>query len=236
MSIIDSAATAAPAAAAAAAEKDAKAPPPTNKQRLTSDDEVACTFSTIREMLGDRGLDVSSFDTDRQLEIQEVVAKSRLSAVFEVDVHSAKVRVIYNLNTKHKTQDINKLKKQPVQIDDDPANVQAGEWQYLIVTRELPMQGKSAVDENTQLFRIDELLINVSHHSSVPRHIPIRSPDEINKILKMYSLKTPQQLPLILSTDPQARYLALKHGELVRIERPSPSAGTYVLYRCCHKA
>jgi DNA-directed RNA polymerase I, II, and III subunit RPABC1 len=190
-------------------------------------------------MLVDRGLDASSFDTDRQLEVQEVVAKSRLSAVFEVDVHSAKVRVIYNLNTKYKAQDINKLKKQPVRIDDDledPAESSPSEWQYLIVTRELPMQGKSTVDENTQLFRIDELLINVSKHSLVPRHIPIRSPDDIKKILQIYSLKTPQQLPLILSTDPQARYLALKPGELVRIERPSPSAGTYVLYRCCHKA
>ena len=111
----------------------------------------------------------------------------------------------------------------------------SSEWQFLVITRELPMQGKSGLaDESTQIFKIEELLINVARHSLVPRHIPIRSPDEIKKILQIYSLKTPQQLPLIISTDPQARYLALRPGELVRIERPSPSAGTYVLYRCCH--
>lgn len=214
-----------------------------SKQRLTSDKEVARTFSTVREMLKDRGWDVSSFDTDKHLEIESVVEKSRFSTLFEVDVHSAKVRVIYNLNTKFKGQEISKLKKQPVRIDEDVEELEedskelsSSEWQYLIITRELPMQGKSTVDDNTQLFRIDELLINVSKHCLVPRHIPIRSPAEIEKIMKIYSLKMPQQLPLILSTDPQARYLALKPGELVRIERPSPSAGTYVLYKCCHKA
>lgn len=210
----------------------------TNKQRLTADEEVSRTFATVREMLTDRGLDVSSFDTDRHLEVHEVVEKSHLTNVFEVDVHSAKVRVIYNLNSKYKGQDINKLKKAPVHIDDalmEKGDDKSSEWQFLVITRELPMQGKSGLaDESTQIFKIEELLINVARHSLVPRHIPIRSPDEIKKILQIYSLKTPQQLPLIISTDPQARYLALRPGELVRIERPSPSAGTYVLYRCCH--
>ena len=211
-----------------------------SKQRLTADEEVSRTFATIKEMLTDRGLDVTSFDTDKHLEIQEVVEKSHSAMVFEVDIFSAKMRVIYNLNTKYKTQEINKLKKQPTGIDDDIEDPEqtknvavASEWQYLVVTRELPMQGKSSVDENTQIFRIDELLVNITKHVIVPRHIPIRSQEEINSILQMYSLKIPQQVPLIQTSDPIARYLALKPGELVRIERPSPSAGTYVLYRCC---
>lgn len=206
-----------------------------NNQRHTADEEVRRTYATVREMLTDRGLNASSFDTDKLLAVEEVVEKSRRAQIFEIDVHSAKVRVIYNLNVKYKGQDINKLKKPPSHDEEDEDK--SPEWQYLVITRELPMQGKSTLaDENMQIFKIEELLINVSKHNLVPRHIPIRAPDEIKKILQIYSLKTPQQLPLILSSDFQARYLAMKPGELVRIERPSPSAGTYVLYRCCHKA
>ena len=204
-----------------------------NKQRHTADEEVSCTFATIREMLFDRGLDVSSFDTDKQLNLAEVLEKSHLTSVFEVDIHSAKVRVIYNLNIKYKGQDINKLKKPPVLLDDDLDDDVKNDWQFIIVTRDLPIQGKPLLaNDNTEIFKIEELLINVSRHNLVPKHIPIRNPDEIKKILQNYK-STLQQFPLILNTDVQARYLALKPGELVRIERPSPSAGTYVTYRSC---
>jgi DNA-directed RNA polymerase subunit H (RpoH/RPB5) len=30
-----------------------------------------------------------------------------------------------------------------------------------------------------------------------------------------------------------ARYLGLQHGDLVRVERPSPTAGKAVVYRAC---
>jgi DNA-directed RNA polymerase subunit H (RpoH/RPB5) len=150
-----------------------------------------------------------------------------------VDIHSAKVRVIYNLNIKYKGPDINKLKKPPVLIDDDVEDGNDNnKWQFIIVTRDLPIQGKPMASDNTEIFKIEELLINVSRHALVPKHIPIRNPDEIKKILQEYK-STPQQFPQILRTDMQARYLALKPGELVRILRPSPSAGTYEIYRSC---
>jgi DNA-directed RNA polymerase subunit H (RpoH/RPB5) len=87
-----------------------------------------------------------------------------------------------------------------------------------------------------QVFEFAELQYNPSRHMLVPSHEPIREEPEIETILRRYRLKTRYQLPLILSTDPMARYLALKPGQLVRIVRQSPSAGTYVLYRCCQRA
>ena len=58
----------------------------------------------------------------------------------------------------------------------------------------------------------------------------------IGEITKAYNVKSRFHFSIILSTDPMARYLALKHGQLVRISRFSQSSGTYVLYRCCQKA
>ena len=107
--------------------------------------------------------------------------------------------------------------------------------QFIVVSREKPAQGKGVDDpsRDVQLFPIRELQYNVSRHHLVPKHVPMRDEKDIAAVLARYDLKTRYQLPLILVSDPMARYLALKPGQLVTIERPSPSAGTYYAYRCC---
>jgi DNA-directed RNA polymerase subunit H (RpoH/RPB5) len=61
----------------------------------------------------------------------------------------------------------------------------------------------------------------------------LRDEQEIAKVMEAYGLKSRHQLPLIMLTDPMARYLGLHPGQLVRVTRSSPAAGEYVLYRCC---
>lgn len=70
---------------------------------------------------------------------------------------------------------------------------------------------------------------NVFEHQLVPKH-RLLPKEEAEKILAQYRVK-PYQLPRLFDTDPAAKALGAKSGDILEIVRASPTAGKILYYR-----
>jgi len=73
------------------------------------------------------------------------------------------------------------------------------------------------------------LLARILEHELVPK-AEIVPKEEAKKILKELNA-APWQLPWIRASDPLARAIGAKPGDVIRIIRKSPTAGEHVTYR-----
>ncbi|MEM4919794.1 MAG: DNA-directed RNA polymerase subunit H [Candidatus Nezhaarchaeales archaeon] len=66
-------------------------------------------------------------------------------------------------------------------------------------------------------------------HELVPKHI-LLTKEERKQLLEQLKIK-PEQLPWIRASDPVAKLIGAKPGDIVKIIRKSPTAGETIAYR-----
>jgi len=189
---------------------------------MNNKEYIANSIKTILEMLQDRSINVSNIDKNGYTEwINNNYNKNDFSIVFN------NVKVIYFLPLqKFKIADIKKI------LEEDETKYEL----ILLIVKEKLSQNNikiiSSLKLPIQIFDIKELQFNITHHILVPKHTIINEQD-VKKIIDDYSIKNKFQLPHILKSDPISKYLGLKNGDVVKITRISPTAGEYIIYRCC---
>tara|TARA_Y100000296_G_C4982644_1_gene161388 strand:+ start:33 stop:305 length:273 start_codon:yes stop_codon:yes gene_type:complete len=78
--------------------------------------------------------------------------------------------------------------------------------------------------------RKKKIKVVIKKHFLLPEHIKI-SEKEKKELLEKYNI-TLQNLPKILTTDAALQTLKVKPGDVIKIIRNSPTAGTSLFYRC----
>ncbi|MEM2104744.1 MAG: DNA-directed RNA polymerase subunit H [Candidatus Bathyarchaeia archaeon] len=72
-------------------------------------------------------------------------------------------------------------------------------------------------------------MFDIFEHALVPKHEILKG-EEREKLLLQYKVK-PYQLPQIKASDPAAKAIGAKPGDILRIVRKSPTAGEHTAYR-----
>jgi DNA-directed RNA polymerase subunit H (RpoH/RPB5) len=83
-----------------------------------------------------------------------------------------------------------------------------------------------------QYFHIKNLLFNPTKHVLVPKHTKI-SGDDVTEMMEKYMIKSKIQIPYILHNDPIAKWLGLKQGDVIKIDRMNENSGLSYYYRVC---
>ncbi|KAI8451628.1 DNA-directed RNA polymerase II subunit E [Phakopsora pachyrhizi] len=186
---------------------------------------------TIKELVRDRGYEVSSKEIDitfDEFKTQAYQNGTRVNFNFAAQRSDTEER-IYVFYTDEKSAGIKTMRKFIGVLDS--RKIESG---ILIYPSTITPSANKVIIKMADQFKLEafqetELLVNITQHVMVPRH-EVMTPAEKKALLLRYRLKD-TQLPRIQLNDPVARYYGLKRGQVVRIIRPSETAGRYVSYR-----
>ena len=193
--------------------------------------EIALSLQHVAEMLRDRGDDTTTFETEAA-----AIEPARFYTEL-VQLETDTTQIFYCL-TKDALKDLIKELKE---LDPTAMVERWGHTRFIAIER--PSQTNTSIFEEKdkgllaqngyfQLFDLKHLLYNPANHVYTPKHVKLTD-DEVKALLESYQLKNRFLLPSIMRTDIMARWLGLRHGDVVRITRHTPTSGDSDYFRCC---
>ncbi|CUT99335.1 dna directed rna polymerases i ii and iii [Echinococcus multilocularis] len=188
---------------------------------------------TILQMCHDRGYLVMQKELDQTLdEFKEAVGDppSRKDLLMVVNHEEDPADMLYVFFPEEDKVNMKTIRAYIDQMQQDHT------YKAILVLQDggLTPAAKTAIAEMSHKYTLEsfyenELMVNITEHQLVPKHSVLTN-EEKKELLDGYRLKE-SQLPKMQVSDPVARYYGLKRGQVVRINRPSETAGRYITYR-----
>lgn len=205
--------------------------------------DIDIVNKNIEEMLIYRGDDVSIFK-EHLLSMNKEDFETDRSVI---DIQTSKTSVIYALTKKLRKVIIDELKEK---IKDSNDNIEEFTSKYnsknnvIIVfnNESISTAVKSLLNKydkffqknggHLQYFTLQQLMFNPTKHEYVPLHTKL-SDEEAKDFMKEYMTRTKMHMHIILQSDPIAKWIGLKHGDIVKINRYNENSGESFSYRSC---
>jgi len=201
--------------------------------------DIDSIINNIKEMLVQRGENIDEFEEhEKEISREEFINDSRI-----IEFHTSNITIIFAMTKKLKKIILDELKAEQEDLTNFILKYNNKKNIILIfnndiisapilqqITKYDKMLQKK--DGMLQYFYAKQLLFNPTKHVYVPKHEKVSEKD-VENLLSQYSLSNKLKLPWIYHNDPQAKWLGLKQGDIVRITSYNSNSGTYYRYRCC---
>lgn len=205
--------------------------------------DIEIVNANIEEMLSCRGDDMSIFK-EHLLSMNKEDFETDKNVI---DIQTSNTSVIYALTKKLRKTIIDELKEN---IKDSNTNIQDFISKYgsknniiLIFNNEsISTAVKALLNKYDKLFQknggqlqyftLRQLMFNPTKHEYVPIHTKLAE-EEVKEFMKEYMTRTKIHMHVILQSDPIAKWIGLKHGDIVRINRYNENSGESFSYRSC---
>lgn len=199
------------------------------------DDKIIQVIKNTHHILKNRGHDITQVNQTSSIELLKyIISKFRDGEpsldinIIQPDESIKKIIVHHVLHIeKNIKKELESLYKKFVKIH----NITNEDELIFIVfnTIENEVYDLEIKYQNLSIFSYKKLLFNLIDHEYVPLHYKLNDSEKVilNNSLMIDNLN---QLPSIRRTDPVSRYYNFRRGDVIKIERSTPS-GTHVLYR-----
>lgn len=201
--------------------------------------DIACIINNIKEMLVERGDDISLFE-EHELSVDKEEYENDRNII---EFQTSKTTIIFALTKKLRKYVMDELKN----YEDDINNfiTKYGNKKNVILIFNNDTVSQPVItqlnkydklfqknDGQLQYFHAQQIMFNPTKHEYVPKHIKL-SEKEANDFMNEYMIKSKLYMPFILHNDPIAKWLGLKQGDIVKIIRYNENSGVSFYYRSC---
>jgi DNA-directed RNA polymerase subunit H (RpoH/RPB5) len=200
---------------------------------------IAAMLNNVKEMLIDRNDNIDNLTTINTDDLNNpIVLYSENTCIIIALTSNAKKSIIDQLKQNKKTKDTD----EEVDVFKEFVDTYNKYINYIVIFDELTSaDNKLLINFDKTLNKIDGLLsfflysdlhYNPTRHHLVDKHTKLTR-EEGKTLMTQYNIKSKLALPIILKSDPISRWLGIRPGDIVRIDRYNLNSGLTHYYRSC---